>query len=330
MIKVSNLKKEFVTYEKGKGLKGAIKGIIKRKKKIITAVEGISFDINEGDIVGYIGANGAGKSTTIKMLTGILTPTSGKCEVNGIVPYENRIKNAKNIGVVFGQRTQLWWDLPLIESFSVLKDIYQVDKKEFDERMEFMDRVLSINEFIKKPVRTLSLGQRMRADFAASFLHNPKIVYLDEPTIGLDVVVKENIRNAIKEMNKKYNTTIILTTHDMSDIEELCNRIIIIDKGKKLYDGDIETIKDKFGSRRIIEFEAHDYKQGLEKVLKNSFEDKIDLEVEKNKITVKYDRKEITINEIMPEILVNFNIADIKISETSVEEIVRWIYQNGI
>lgn len=203
----------------------------------------ISFEIEKGEIVGYIGANGAGKSTIIKKMTGILTPTSGQVTVDGSIPYENRQKNAMDIGVVFGQRTQLWWDLPLTETFSLPKEIYDVSDEVFNERMEFLNEILELKPFLLSLVRTLSLGQRMRADIAAALIHNPKVIYLDEPTIGLDVIVKENVRRAIKEINQKYGTTIILTTHDLSDIEELCQRIIIIDEGKKIYDGSLEEIK---------------------------------------------------------------------------------------
>ena len=231
MIRVENLTKEFKINKKYPGFKGAIKSFFSTEHITKRAVDDISFEINDGEIVGYIGANGAGKSTTIKMMTGILTPTSGKVTVNGITPYENREKNAKNIGVVFGQKTQLWWDLPISETFSLLKDIYDISDNDFEERMNFFKKVLGLEEFFLNPVRTLSLGQRMRADLAAALIHNPQVIYLDEPTIGLDVVVKESVRKAIKEINKKYGTTIILTTHDLNDIEELCNRIIILNKG---------------------------------------------------------------------------------------------------
>lgn len=237
MITVENLTKEFKSYKKNPGFKGTVKGLFSREVVIKKAVDNISFHIDKGEIVGYIGSNGAGKSTTIKMMTGILVPTAGRCVVNGIIPYENRMENAQQIGVVFGQRTQLWWDLPLTETFTILKEIYNVSDQDFKERMAFLDQVLNLSEFINNTVRTLSLGQRMRADLGAALLHNPKVLYLDEPTIGLDVVVKENIRLAIKEINREFKTTVVLTTHDLGDIEELCNRIIIIDAGKKIYDG---------------------------------------------------------------------------------------------
>lgn len=245
IITAEHLRKEFKTNKKYPGLKGTVKSLFSNEKVIKKAVDDVSFSINEGEIVGYIGSNGAGKSTTIKMLTGILVPTSGKCYVNGIEPYKNRQNNAQNIGVVFGQRTQLWWDLPLIESFTVLKGIYQVSDEDYKRRMEFANDILGIRDFENSSVRTLSLGQRMRADVAAALIHNPKVLYLDEPTIGLDVVVKDKMREAIRELNRNFNTTIILTTHDMIDIEELCKHIIIIDDGKLIFDDVLEVLQQQ-------------------------------------------------------------------------------------
>lgn len=252
IISVEHLLKEFKTSKKYPGLKGTIQSLFTNEKIIKRAVDDISFSINEGEIVGYIGGNGAGKSTTIKMLAGILVPTSGKCFVKGIEPYKNRQKNAQNIGVVFGQRTQLWWDLPLIESFTVLKGIYQVSNDDYEKRMEFINDVLEIEEFENNPVRTLSLGQRMRADVAAAFIHNPKVLYLDEPTIGLDVVVKDKMRKAIRELNRNFKTTIILTTHDMVDIEELCNHIIIIDNGKIIFNDMLQVLQKQGELTQVV------------------------------------------------------------------------------
>lgn len=252
MIKVDHIHKDFVSPKKYPGFRGAVKGLFSNEKVIKKAVDDISFTIEKGEIVGYIGSNGAGKSTTIKMMTGILTPTKGSCEVAGINPSRNRKENAQNIGVVFGQRTQLWWDLPLSESFTILKEIYNVSDEMFQAQMDFLNRVLGLPEFFDRPVRTLSLGQRMRADLGAALLHNPKVLYLDEPTIGLDLVVKDNIRKAIREINEKYQTTVILTTHDIGDIEELCSRIIIIDEGKKIYDGSLAALKEIYGTKRTV------------------------------------------------------------------------------
>ncbi|WP_411170672.1 ATP-binding cassette domain-containing protein [Clostridium sp. MB05] len=333
MIKVEGLTKEFKSNKKYPGFKGAIKSFFSREYVIKKAVDNISFEINDGEIVGYIGANGAGKSTTIKMMTGILTPTSGNISINGLIPYEDREKNAKNIGVVFGQRTQLWWDLPLSETFSLLRDIYEVNDNDYIERMEFLSEVLDINDFILSPVRTLSLGQRMRADLAAALLHNPKIIYLDEPTIGLDVVVKEKVRSAIKEINKKYGTTIILTTHDLNDIEELCNRIIIIDNGIKIYDGSLKEIKDNYGYITTIEVQVKNLNGYNEFNINNELnisDDNLNMESQDNKIIIRFNRNVITQAEIISKIINKFNVLDFSIVETSIEDIIKKIYRKEV
>ncbi|WP_338058198.1 ATP-binding cassette domain-containing protein [Clostridium butyricum] len=333
LIKVCNLTKEFKTNKKYPGFKGAIKSLFSTEYTVTSAVDNMNFEIEEGEVVGYIGSNGAGKSTTIKMMTGILTPTSGKVEVNGIIPYENRTENAMNIGVVFGQRTQLWWDLPLSETFSLLRDIYSVSSEDFKERMKFFNEVLEIDEFMLRPVRTLSLGQRMRADLAASLIHNPKILYLDEPTIGLDVVVKEKVRNAIKQINKKYNTTVILTTHDLEDIEELCDRIIIIDKGVKIYDGSLSEIKEKYGYMTNVSI----------LIKKNELEDKINinsyfnldnndlnLSDEGGKINITFNKNKISQMEIIQYFMENYILQDFSVKETSIDDIIKKIYRKEV
>ena len=333
MIKVCNLTKEFKTNKKYPGFKGAIKSLFSTEYTVTSAVDNMNFEIEEGEVVGYIGSNGAGKSTTIKMMTGILTPTSGKVEVNGIIPYENRTENAMNIGVVFGQRTQLWWDLPLSETFSLLRDIYSVSSEDFKERMKFFNEVLEIDEFMLRPVRTLSLGQRMRADLAASLIHNPKILYLDEPTIGLDVVVKEKVRNAIKQINKKYNTTVILTTHDLEDIEELCDRIIIIDKGVKIYDGSLTEIKEKYGYMTNVSI----------LIKKNELEDKININSYFNldnnylnlsdkdeKINITFNKNKISQMEIIQYFMENYILQDFSVKETSIDDIIKKIYRKEV
>ncbi len=329
MIKVKNLTKEFIKYEKEPGVKGMIKGFFNAKKIVKKAVDDVSFEIKKGEIVGYIGANGAGKSTTIKMLTGILTPTSGEIVVNGMVPYKSRKENGKNIGVVFGQRTQLWWDLPLIESFNILKEIYQVSDDSFIERMSFFNDVLDLDDFIKSPVRTLSLGQRMRADIAASLLHSPKVLYLDEPTIGLDVNAKLKMRKAIKDMNAELSTTIILTTHDLEDIEELCQRIIILDEGKIIYDGDIDDIKNKYGNISTLKMQVSDF---VEVDFNKKFrlkESELELSYQDNVITIKFDSRRVTSSKLIAFALKEFEVNDIKISDTKIDDIIANIYQEG-
>lgn len=333
MIKVNHITKEFVSSKKYPGFKGAVKGLFTTQKVRKTAVDDISFHIKEGEIVGYIGSNGAGKSTTIKMMTGILVPTKGSCQVNGVNPSENRKKNAQNIGVVFGQRTQLWWDLPLSESFTILKEIYGVKDEDFQERMQFLNETLGLEEFIHSSVRTLSLGQRMRADLAAALLHNPKVLYLDEPTIGLDLVVKDNIRRAIKEINEKYATTVILTTHDLGDIEELCSRIIIIDHGKLIYDGTVFDLKDTYGTRRKVQIEVKDLEQVKRQDYNQIFQiskENLKLEIENNSMVFSFDKNVIGVSDIISNIMKQTEVKDIKIQETEISEIVKEIYQNGI
>jgi ABC-2 type transport system ATP-binding protein len=329
MIEVKNVSKEFVSPKNYPGLKGAIKGLLSNEKVSKIAVDDISFSIKKGEIVGYIGSNGAGKSTTIKMMTGILTPTQGECLVDGLNPSENRKQNAQNIGVVFGQRTQLWWDLPLSESFTILKEIYDVSDEMYQSQMEFLNEVLGLQEFFDKPVRTLSLGQRMRADLGAALLHNPKVLYLDEPTIGLDLVVKDNIRKAIKEINEKYQTTVILTTHDIGDIEELCSRIIIIDEGKKIYDGTLEHLKDTYGSKRKVVMEV----KNVEAVQKLNFAENAaytaDLDADKKIYTVTFDKHKLQAPQILSAVMEMTEVTDIKLQETELAEIVKEIYNHG-
>ena len=328
MIKVENLSKEFKISKKYPGFKGALRSFFSTEYTIKKAVDDISFEINDGEIVGYIGANGAGKSTTIKMMTGILTPSSGRIIVDGVIPYENREKNAKNIGVVFGQKTQLWWDLPVSETFPLLKDIYGVSDEDYEERMNYFKEILGLDEFFLSPVRTLSLGQRIRADLAAALIHNPKIIYLDEPTIGLDVVVKESVRKAIKDINEKYGTTIILTTHDLNDIEELCNRIIIIDSGKKIYDGELEGVKEQFGYLTTIEIQLKD-KSNIEKINFARFkDDDFKLNMKESKINITFNKNNISSADIIGEVMKKSKVIDFNIKETSIEDIVKKMYKN--
>lgn len=332
MIRVENLTKEFRISKKYPGFKGAIKSFFSTEYTTKKAVDGISFEINDGEIVGYIGANGAGKSTTIKMMTGILTPTNGIVSVNGLVPYENREKNAKNIGVVFGQKTQLWWDLPISETFSLLKDIYDVSDEDFEERMRFLKDVLGLEEFFLSPVRTLSLGQRMRADLAAALIHNPNVIYLDEPTIGLDIVVKERVRKVIKEINEKYKTTIILTTHDLNDIEELCSRIIIIDSGKKIYDGELNGVKEKFGYLTTVEIQIKE-EVDLEKF--NEFDemkvdDEFKIEYKENKLAITFNKNKMSSADVIGRVMKKLTVIDFVIKETSIEDIVKKMYRNEV
>lgn len=253
-IEVENLRKEFKSYSSRSGLVGAFRDLFTRNYKIIRAVNDISFTVKQGEMVGYIGENGAGKSTTIKMLTGILTPTSGKVIVNGMNPHKEREAFVRTIGVVFGQRSQLWWDIAVQESFRLLKKVYRVSDEDYKEHMDHVIETLDIGPLLDKPVRKLSLGQRMRCELAAALIHNPPLLFLDEPTIGLDVLVKLKIRQFLKEINEKYNTTILLTTHDISDIEALCERVIMLDEGKIIYDGSLQKLKENWGEGKQIQF----------------------------------------------------------------------------
>ncbi|MCB1190042.1 MAG: ATP-binding cassette domain-containing protein [Leptospiraceae bacterium] len=253
MIKVTHLSKHFKIKKRKPGIFGSIQALIKTETDLIKAVDDITFHINSGELVGYIGPNGAGKSTTIKMLTGILTPTSGDIQVNGINPSKERKKNAYQIGVVFGQRTQLWTDLPVEESFDLLKSIYKIDEKIYKQKLELFFDLLGLKDFFKQQARKLSLGQRMKADLAASLIHSPSILFLDEPTIGLDIIVKEKVREFIREINRNAKVTVILTTHDIQDIEYLANRIMIIDKGKIVYDGNLSNFNSLVGNDSFID-----------------------------------------------------------------------------
>lgn len=335
VIEVRHISKEFVSAKKYPGLKGALKGLVSREKTHKLAVDDISFHIGKGEIVGYIGSNGAGKSTTIKMMTGILTPTEGTCLVGGVDPCKSRRKNAANIGVVFGQRTQLWWDLPLSESFTILKEIYDVSDADYEERMEFLNRVLNLDEFFSQPVRNLSLGQRMRADLGAALLHNPKVLYLDEPTIGLDLVVKDNIRAAIKEINEKYQTTVVLTTHDIEDIEELCSRILIIDHGKLIYDGSLAKLKEQYGTRRKVIMEVPDPARAAElplhEYLTVSKEDyEIQTDPAGSTVTVAFDKNKLQVSDVIGQMMQHVQVKDIRVQETELADIVKAIYSNGV
>jgi ABC-2 type transport system ATP-binding protein len=247
LIEARGLTKEFKIFNRREGIQGAFKDLFDRDYRVLRAVDGIDFLVERGEMVGYIGANGAGKSTTIKMLTGILVPTAGTVQVNNYIPHKQREIYTRDIGVVFGQRSQLWWDIAVIESFKLLRRIYDISKNDFTNRLEQFCQLLEMEDFLHLPVRKISLGQRMRCDLVAALLHNPSILFLDEPTIGLDVLAKAKIRDFLKEINKEYKTTVILTTHDLGDIEALCPRVAIIDKGKMIYDDLLENLFAKWG-----------------------------------------------------------------------------------
>ena len=319
-ISVKNLNKTFRIAQRDSGLKNAFKSLIKRKYTEINAVDNISFNIEKGEIVAYIGPNGAGKSTTIKMLTGILKPDSGTIEVDGFNPFYNRVKYVKNIGVVFGQKSQLWWDIPVEESFLLLKDIYKISDSKYQETKEELVKLLNLKDFLKTPVRQLSLGQRMRCEIAASLLHNPKILFLDEPTIGLDAVSKLAVRKFIKEINEKKKVTIILTSHDMTDIEALTNRIIMIGNGKKLYDGKLNDIKKKYNNTKKIEI--------IFKKLKDipNIKDIEIIKKERNRVILNVHNN-ISVSEIVREYSKICEIEDINIINEDLDNIIVKLYE---
>lgn len=323
LIEIKDLKKNFVINKRDPGMKGVIKNLFHSNKVVKEAVKGISFNIDKGEMVGFIGPNGAGKSTTIKMLTGILVPTAGTVMVNEIVPYKNRKENAMRMGVVFGQRTQLWWTLPVRESLDLLRTIYQIPMERFNKNINTFIEILEIGRFIDTPVRQLSLGQRMRVEIAASLIHNPDIVYLDEPTIGLDIVAKDRIREFIEVINREIGVTVILTTHDMSDIEKLCKRIIIIDNGVIIYDGDITQIKQLYGNERILnlDFEADPGEIGLSKA-------KI-VKSEGARKQILFDKNEISAVDLIRLLSNEYAIKDFSLDDVKIDSIIKQIYCNN-
>ncbi len=331
MIEVKELVKDYTIVEKKEGVFGAVMNCIMPKRKKVRAVDSISFKVETGEIVGYIGPNGAGKSTTIKMLTGILTPDSGEVIVNGRIPYKNRIENNFNIGAVFGQRTLLIWDLPVIESFKLMRALYEIPANIYNENVEEFTEILELKSLLVKSVRQLSLGQKMRCEIAAAFLHQPSVIYLDEPTIGLDVVVKDRIRKFIKEQNRKKNCSVILTTHDMQDIEEICKRIMIIDTGKIIYDGTISRIRELYGNIRTAAFVTHkkDISGNNILSLQNNNNVKI-IELQDNEIKIQFKRDKINLTAVIDSVSEVYDIIDLNVTEISIDSIIREIYKNGI
>jgi ABC-2 type transport system ATP-binding protein len=327
IIQVDHLSKVFHVQRKEPGLGGAVKALFLPKYEDKVAVDGISFCVDEGEMVGYIGVNGAGKSTTIKMLTGILVPTSGSVRVLERDPHRERVANAREIGVVFGQRTQLWWDLAFIESLSLVAKIYQVPPARYKQLLEQFAETLELKQLLQAPIRNMSLGQKMRAELAATLIHEPRVVYLDEPTIGLDLIVKERIRAFIKEQNKTKGTTVILTTHDLGDIEELCKRVIIIDAGRVIYDGPIETIKQRFGKYRVITFETLSETEGLRLDLPRGAEI---LLVEPRKVAVRFDRTATSASGVAAALMKQLEVKDFSLSEPDLASIIKQIYSGAL
>ena len=320
IIQFNNISKDFKIRTKSKE-KNFFKRLFSKNRKIVQALKNVSFEVEEGDIVGYIGPNGAGKSTTIKIMSGILNPSSGECKIMGYTPWIDRKKYVKNIGVVFGQRSQLWWDVPVIDSFELLKDIYKISDQDYNETLKELTKKLNLEEVLQRPLRQLSLGQKMKCELAASLLHKPKILFLDEPTIGLDAITKLAVRDFVKEINKKWGTTVILTTHDMTDIEALTNKIILIGRGQILYNGTFSAIKEKYHNDKIINV---DFKHEYSKIELDGYEV---VSHTRNMATLR--NKPGTIfhaTDFVNAISKNYEIEDFEVNSISVDEILAKLY----
>jgi ABC-2 type transport system ATP-binding protein len=324
IISVKELDKQFKVYKHHRGIWGPLRNLTTREFTLIKAVNKVTFEIHSGELVGYIGPNGAGKSTTLKMLTGLLVPTSGEISVNGRIPWRNRQAHVSEIGAVFGQRTTLWWDLPVIESLDLLKHIYKIPDKRFQNNVDEFRALLELDSFLSTPVRALSLGQRMRADICAALLHDPQLLFLDEPTIGLDVVAKERIRRFIQHINQQHGTTILLTTHDLSDVEKLCKRVMILDHGQLLYDGKLDLLRERFGGKRqlIVDF-FEDYDlvslDGAEIIAK-----------EGARATFHFSGVEISASELINQLSTRYRIRDLEVREPDIESTIRRIYEERL
>ena len=326
VVRVRNLTKIFRGYRREEGLAAALKSLVRRVSTEVAAVSDVTFSIEPGEMVGYIGANGAGKSTTIKMLTGILTPSSGEIVCNGFVPARDRTRYVATIGVVFGQRTQLWWDIAVVESFRLLKEIYGLSDADYRERMEIFDKILGLKAYLHQPVRKLSLGERMRCDLAASLLHRPPLLFLDEPTIGLDVVAKASVREFLQQINRREGTTVLLTTHDLSDIETLCRRVVVIDHGRLLFDGPLARLRDRILPMTSVVFDV----KTLPEPEKLSWDGLEVREVASHRYRLDIDRRTTSPAAAVKEIVNRFDVADIAIEEPQIEDVVKRIFVEGL
>ncbi len=320
-ITVKNLKKVYRTHKRDKGIFNAFVSLFNRKYENKSALKGVSFEVKEGEVLGLIGPNGAGKSTTIKALSGILYPTSGEVNVIGYVPWKQRVKYVKHLGVVLGQKEQLWWDLPAVDTFYLNQEVYGIPKHKFKKRLNYMVNLLNVNDVINTPVRDLSLGERMKCKLIAALLHSPKVVFLDEPTIGLDIIARDRLRDFVKEVNKKEKTTFIITTHDMQDIEKLCERVIIINHGIIVYDGALEKLKNTVMNNKVVDVKFEDKVKGFR--LKGC---KI-LEKGDYHLVIEADTKTTKIKKVIDYLLLNFNVLDINITDPPIEEIIQKIYK---
>ena len=323
-IEVKNISKEFKVNKRSAGIPGMIANMFVPKFEIKKAVNDLSFTIEKGEMVGFIGPNGAGKSSTIKMLSGILCPDKGSITVGGFIPYKQRKSYVGNIGVVFGQKSQLQWDLPVIDSFELLRAIYRIPEEKYKRNHDRFTEMLDMKSFINQPVRQLSLGQRMRSDIVASLLHSPEIVFFDEPTIGVDIIGKETIRSFIKELNEQDKVTMIFTTHDMQDIEQTCKRIIIIDKGSLMYDGSLQEIRSKYGTTRrlIAEFNEETVVAPIKNVIIEDLKDR--------KVSFTFDNNVVDVNKLMHEVLEKYSVHDVTVAEPEIESIIQKMYNGEV
>lgn len=324
IIRVTDLEKHFKLAKHHRGGWGMVRNLFSREYRLVKAVDRVSFTIQPGEIVGYLGPNGAGKSTTLKILTGLLVPTGGEVWVNGFVPWKERRTYVAHIGAVFGQRPTLWWDLPVIESLDLLQDVYRIPAARFQANLSQFVALLDMEPFLQTPVRSLSLGQRMRADICAALLHDPALVFLDEPTIGLDVVAKERIRQFILHINQARGTTVILTTHDLQDVEKLCERVMIIDSGRKLFDGSLDHLRTRFGGQRqlVVDF-AEVYDQP-------TIPDATLIKQEAQRVTYQFDRQAISASDLIGRLSARYRIHDLEVREAAIEDTIRRIYEEKL
>lgn len=324
LITVARLNKHFQVYRHQRGMFGALRNLFSTDYRLVKAVEEVSFTLELGELVGYLGPNGAGKSTTLKILTGILVPSSGEVRVGGLIPWQERQAHVARIGAVFGQRNTLWWDLPVSESFDLLRHIYRVPADRFNQNLATFRRLLALDEFLSTPVRSLSLGQLMRANLTAALLHDPAVVFLDEPTIGLDVVAKERIREFILETNRERGTTFILTTHDLSDVEKLCQRVMLIDHGQLLFDGQLEELRHRFGGERelVVDF-AEDYPDVTVDGARVAAREGL-------RVTYRFTRGEVAASTLIGRLSAQYRLLDLSVREPEIEDTVRRIYEEKL
>lgn len=320
MIEFKNISKTYRISKRQAGLGNAVKALFSRQYEIVKALSDVSFSVKDGGMVGYIGPNGAGKSTTIKIMCGILTPDSGNCNINGYVPWKERVAYVRDIGVVFGQRSQLWWDVPVIDSFELIRDIYKIDEKSYKKNRDELCQLLDLEELLKTPTRNLSLGQRMRCEIAASLLHNPKIIFLDEPTIGLDAVSKIAVRKFVKKLNEEHGTTVILTTHDMQDIEALTERVILIGKGKILLDGNLEQLKKTVSDHKNLVIK---YKEKVPQLCEGMSL----MEQKEGQISISLNPNILSVSDSISYLAVQTDLLDVSVSDITAEEMVAGLYK---